>query len=280
MANETEFSNFSTVAAYVAANAAPHFADESIMKGLITVEEPTLGSNAKKFPTKGSLSASVVGEGSAATISEYTESDVTLTLQKGVVYVELSHEAQSYQSGDKLSELAQEAGRALAEKFDTDVLALFDGFSGSVGSTGVDMSPATFKSAAYNLRLNKVKGDIYCVMHPTQINDIGDDQLAETATIYGNAAHQDLLDMRPKQMHGSFLGIPVFSSTNAESINAAADWSGGMFSKYAIAALLKPQLTVNIGLDVQTSIHELSVIMDYQVGEWKDSAGIGIVSDQ
>lgn len=280
MANETEFSNFTTVAAYVAANVAPHFRDSVVTEPWITVEEPTPGSSSKKFNQRGSLTANVTSESAAATKSEYTENSVTLTLQKAVVYVELSHEAESYQSGSKLQELVSEAGMACAEKFDADALALAAGFSTSVGSTGVDSANTDIKTAAYNLRLAKQIGQIAAFLHPTQVNNIGDDIIASTTVVHGTPGFQELLDMQPKSFEGRYLGIPIFSSTNVPSANANADWLGLMCSKYAIAALKKPTFTVNVGYNVASSLHELAVIMDYQVGEWQDEAGVGILGDQ
>lgn len=280
MANETEFSNFTTIAAYVAANTAPHFRDAVVTERWITVEEPMPGSDSKKFGQRGSLSATVTAESAAATKSEYTENSVTLQLQKAVVYVELSHEAQSYQSGDKLQLLAQEAGVACAEKFDTDVLALASGFSNSVGSTGTDSANTDIKTAAYTLRLNKQTSPIVAFLHPTQVNDIGDDIIAATTVVHGAPGFQDLLDMQPSSFEGRYLGIPIFSTTNTPSLNTNADWGGMMISKYAIAALKKPSFTVNVGYNVASSLHELAVIMDYQVGEWQDEAGVLVLGDQ
>ena len=281
MANETEYGNITQVAAYVSANVAPHFRSASIMLPLITVQPLQPGSSSFKFNQKGSLSMSVVAESGEATKSEYTETAVTLALQKGVVYFEASHELQRYSDRDMISELTAEAGLAAGEKFDTDCLALFDGFSSSVGSTGVDLTPAVFKQAAYTARLNKVPGGVVAVLHPTQTSDIEDDILASSAVVYGDsAANQQVLNQQPGQMRGTFLGVPIYETTLTESLNTAADWSGAVFNKHAIASIYSPQFTVNIAPDVSKSTREVALVMDYQVGEWVDLAGCGIVSDQ
>lgn len=281
MANETEYGNITQVAAYVSANVAPHFRSASIMLPLITVQPLQPGSSSFKFNQKGSLSMSVVAESAEATKSEYSESAVTLTLQKGVVYFEATHELQRYSDRDMIAELTAEAGVAAGEKFDTDALALFDGFSNSVGSTGVDLTPAVFKQAAYTARLNKVPGGVVAVLHPTQTSDIEDDILASSAVVYGDsAANQQVLNQQPAQVRGSFLGVPIYETTLTESINTGADWSGAIFNKHAICSIYSPQFSVNIAPDVSKSTREVALIMDYQVGEWVDAAGCGIVSDQ
>lgn len=282
MANETEYANITQVAAWVSANTAPHFRAASVMLPLITTETLRPGSKSFKFTQKGSLSMSVVAESSAASKSEYTETAVTLALQKGVVYWELTHEIEEYSDRAMLTELTQEAGQAAAEKFDTDALALLDGFSNSVGSTGVDLTPAVFKQAAYIARLNDNPASLTAVLHPTQTSDIEDDILTSTAVVYGNPELQQLLSQqRPMGGYrGTFLGVPIFETTNAEGINTNADWSGAIFSRYALAAIVGSGFKFTVSPNVPNSTREASLIMDYQVGEFVDVAGCGIVSDQ
>ena len=283
MANETEYSNFTKVAAYVAANSAPAFVASSIMRNLIAVEAPAPGSNAKLFNKKGTLSMSVVAESASATKSEYTETATTVTLQKGVVYFDLTHEAERFTGGNRLQELAEEAGRAAARKYDTDVMAMFDGFSQVVGSTGVDVTVAVFRQAAYTLDLGNAAGDGAFVAHPTAIFDLGTSLIGATGTVWGNAGMDpSILSAKKAQagFKGFFLNLPVYSSTLTESINTGADWSCACLTPYAIASLLVTPFEVDAMKDIPTSLKQASLIMDYGLAEWNDTAGVGILADQ
>lgn len=279
MANETEFSNFGgTVAAFVAANMAPAFVAQAVTLPHISAEGFQVDSMSKKFVTAGSLSMAVVGQSAAATKSEYTETSTTLTAQKGVVYVELSIEAQRFTSEDKLRVLAEEAGRAAARKFDLDVLALSAGFSSSVGSTGVDMTPAAFATGIYTLEAADAVGPYASFMHPITVDDLRQDLIASEAL--QGATGTSLADMQGNNpLKGYLFGIPVYASTQAPSINTNADRSGMIINKYAIAALQDSQPEVWVNKNVQSGLHQLGVYMFYQVGEFVDAGGVQIVAD-
>lgn len=282
MANETEYANFTKVAAFVAANSAPAFVASSIMRQLITVEEPAPGSNAKLFNKKGTLTMTVVAESAGATKSEYTETATTVTLQKGVVWVDVTHEAENNTGGNRLQEMADEAGRAAARKYDTDGMALFDGFSQTVGTTTVDLTVAVARQAAYTLDLANAAGDGAFVLHPTHIFDLGTSIIGATGTVWGNAGMDPSILSGKKAeagFKGFFLNLPVYSSTLTESINAGTDWAGACFSRYALASLLRTPFTVDIEKSVEFSLKKLGLIMDYGIAEWNDTAGVLITAD-
>jgi hypothetical protein len=282
MANETENSNFVQVAAYVAANAAPHFAAAAVTPGLITTEDVAPGSDSKLFKMRGSLSMSVVAESTDSTIQEYTETSVSLDFVKGTAYVELSDEAEEFQDENRLQLLAQEAGRAAARLFDTSVLALATGFSQTAGATTVDLTIAEIKEALYLLDLGNAVGSRAVVLHPTGVHDAFGAVLTSTGTVYGSGFATEMVggQEKPAGYVGTFLNVPFYQSTFCPSANAGADWAGVALTPFAIAAIKRPNLTVRIGYNVKKAVHELNVIMYHDVSEWKDLAGIQILQDQ
>ena len=178
-----------------------------------------------------------------------------------------------------MAKLGAAAGEAIARKVDTDILGLGDGFSNSVGSTGADLSPAVFAAAAYTLDLNDVPGMRSALLHPIQTQDIRDDIIASTAVVYNSESELFNMQMKERNYQGSLFGIPIFNSTLVESINTNADRSGIMMTPWAIALTAAPTVQVLQGVNVQSGLNELNVIMYYQVGEFKDAAGVQIVSD-
>ena len=280
MASETEYSNFTgNIAAWVASAVAPSFDAKVVAAPLCTVQGWIAGSNAMKFVLAGSLTASVTAESTAATKVEYTETSTTLTAQKATVYTETSIEAVDFHDEDVMAKLGAAAGEAIARKVDTDILGLGDGFSNSVGSTGADLSPAVFAAAAYTLDLNDVPGMRSALLHPIQTQDIRDDIIASTAVVYNSESELFNMQMKERNYQGSLFGIPIFNSTLVESINTNADRSGIMMTPWAIALTAAPTVQVLQGVNVQSGLNELNVIMYYQVGEFKDAAGVQIVSD-
>lgn len=274
----TAFTNYETVAAFLAANSAPHFRSSTVMRELITVEAPTAGSNSKKFVTMGNLAMSVVAEGADATESTYDESSITLTLQKGKVYTTITHEAETYTAGDKLSQLAQESGVAAAEKYDTDALALAAGFSQTRGATGAPLTVAALKEAAYVVRLSKSSAPIVAVLHESQVHDLQDNIITSQASVFDNGGNQEVTDSQPSAngFRGRVFNLPIYGTMNVS--DDGTDYSGLVMNRYALASLLKPAFTVDMDGDVKASVKELGLIMDYALGEWKDNCACRVVS--
>lgn len=280
MALETEFANFTgNVAAWVSANAVESFDAKVVAAPLCTVENWMRGSEAKKFVLEGSVTASVTAESAAATKVEYTETSTTLTAQKATVYTETSVEATDFHNEDVLAKIGRKSGEALARKVDTDILGLSDGFSNSVGSTGVDLTPAVFATAAYTLEVNDVPGMRSCILHPISVDDLRQDLIAASAVVYNTETDLFNMQMKERSYQGSLFGIPIFSSTLVEAVNTNADRSGLMFTSQAIALVSAPSMQVMRGENVQSGLHEMNVYLHYQVGELKDEAGVQIVAD-
>lgn len=288
MANETEFSNFITVAAFVEANVQPHFRSAAIMPNLMHTVQIPRGSNASKLRKAGSLTATAKTESTDQANAEYTESSPnTLTLAAVKVYVELSDEAVRHGNAD-INALAREAGLAVAQKFDTDAMALFDAFNGgtAVGTSGVDCSPQVLLQANYTLQAQNIPGPYVYVLQPVQIYDVQDDILAASASLWANPAMLDIMGGQAPSdngLRGSFLGNAVYQSTNVESVNTNADWAGAHFSpQYGLAAGFETggQLLVEFDKNIKKGVYEMAVTLWYDVKEYSDVAGVSIETDQ
>lgn len=286
MAGETNFSAYQTVAAYVDAMAIPYFRSANIMMNLCALKNIPAGSDSLKLRKKGNLSATLATESTSHAISTYAESSpATLTLAQVKVYVEISDKALKF-SGHSWEELAQEAGEAIAQKFDVDAMALFDSFNGStaVGVSGVDNSPEVMLQASYTVRAQAVPGELVYVLHPTQIYDAQLDLLTSAASVWTNPVRLDILNGQSPQANGyagSFNGIPVFESKNTESINTGADWGGACFVRnLALAAAFGGTIETEILRNVQKGVTQMGVTLWYDVKEASDVAGVCIATDQ
>lgn len=282
MANETETGNLQLFSEYISGSIVPVFRARNVIKDLITVEELPSGSTSKKFVKRGGHTAAVVAESGSASASERTDTAATLTVQKGVVYYKPTIESIDFSREDELQVHRDEAVKALLTKFEVDALALGSGFSQSVGSTGVDITPAVFRQAAYLAGLTDAPAPLSAFLHNTQLYDLGDDVATSTALYHsgGNDASVTNAQSNAVKPMPSLFGVPIYATNNVESINTAADWSGLVCSKYAIAAIWNPDFRVLIEPKAQTGTYEIAISMYYQVGELVDSAGCQIVSDQ
>lgn len=281
----TNYANFEgVVAAALVPEAAEAFRDNVVMLNLVPTRNFAPNSASLKFQQRGSIAMTVTAENANATIETYDETSVTITAQKGVAYTQLSDEADEF-GGERASpeNMAQEGGAAAADRFDTDVLALADGFSNSAGSTGVNPTVATVLEALYKVRLSKSKGQIVVVLPPVAIYDLQTDIIGSEKN-WINTAQLDILNgQRPQEngLVGGLFNALIYESQNCKSINTGADWAGLAFNpKYAFAAGLRAGFKVKYGYNVRGSYWEISTIMYYAVAEWIDSAGCLIVCDQ
>ena len=86
---------------------------------------------------------------------DLTTSKTITATEKGVM-VTLTDLMKESASEDVASAVGRQIGSALAEKIDTDIAALFTGFSQSVGSGAAEISIEDLFKAAATLRTNKV----------------------------------------------------------------------------------------------------------------------------
>lgn len=286
MALETEFSNGINVAAFLD----PEIMD--VLRAQITVlnwvrrvnfQRP---SDSMKVRKRGTMTATTATESTDHALSEYTQSLLaTLQVQEVKVYAELSDKGREF-SAITLEEMAQEAATAVLQYVEQATCGLFDGFSRSVGTTGEQLTPQVLRRALYNLRVADVPGPYVIVLHPTQIDDVQDNIQSAGAALWGNPMVDfSILNGAPVKengLAGSYLQVPVYSTTNCESINTDADWSG---------AALNPQRAIAFGEDgrgirsevdrnIKKGVTQLAVNLFFDVKEAEDLSGVGIVSAQ
>lgn len=294
MANETLYSSNVVVAAAVDAAIAPMFLNVSLMAGLVAAFNPGMpNTNAKKLPKSGSITASVVSEGSSATAQTLTDTSVTLTLTKAVVVTKPTEEALRFASnGANQSRHAALAAQACADKFDVDALALSAGFSQTVDS-GTSLTVAKLQEALYTLRLGKMPSTrAAAVLHTKQMYQLEGDIRSGGNAIYGNPNFSlDALKgagQAKRGFQGELFGCELYQTSNVYVDTAPTpDDNVGMVINpdYAIAALYPSgnvpsfETTVDGSVGFLESVKHIKTLMWYTVAEYVDTAGVGLKSD-
>lgn len=289
MAGETTFSDDVSVAAFVENGIAEYLHANSVMLALVNKIPFVRGSDSVKQRQKGSFTATTATEATDHATSQYTRTALpTLQVQEVKVYAELSYKARDY-STITPQEMAEEAGKAVLKKLEQDILGLADGFSTTVGATGVDVTPAVLKSSFYELEANDVPGRYVHVGHPRSLHDVTDDLIDATAgaaSFWANPnASLSILNGNAPQMNGykgEYLGVDIFSTTNTESVNVGADWAN---------LTCNPQLAISFGedgrgiiveidRDIKKGVVQIAVFSFYDTKERIDGAGVYVVGDQ
>lgn len=242
-------------------------------------------SKAMKFPKADKFTAAAVAEGTETQNTALTSASVTLTaseigIQATVTDVlELSDIPAAH--GARLRQL----GRALGDKLDVDITALYDGFTASVGTTTVNLAIANILDAIYTLEAADAAGlgQIVGVLHPRQTGDIREAVDADSGQAYSGVAGGRAAQLGPAPgpgFFGAWFGVPFWYSTNVPTVNAAADRSGGIFiNDYALGQVQKWGAKVETMRWAPIRGWVLVATMMYGVGEIEDAAGVKVVTD-
>lgn len=281
MANETKVSSLVTVSAYIDANIAPVLRAANVVLGIVYGLSFQLGSNSKTLKSQAAQTAAVVAEAVAATSAQFQQTaGNTLLAKKAVVLNEYSEEAELF-GGLSLQQLTDEQAAAISAKIDTDVLALSAGFSSTVGTTNVALTPAILATAAYTARLANAGGPLVHILHPKATSDIQQAIITSGAAIWSNQNFVDIMNgqAQPNGWRGKYLNIDVYESTNVPTANAGVDRGSMTINPKLAIALATMGGTRTLALqDVVKRTVNISTAFYYDTKEYLDGAGVQIIS--
>lgn len=249
--------------------------EQSLMLGLVT--QYNIGNEAGKtiqVPKYPSISAADLTEGTDMSSTTVSTSSVSVTVGEVGAQVILTDLA-TMGAGNPADELGTVLGNAIATKIDTDLIALFDGFSSSFGTAGSETSVADLFKAAATLRANKVRGSIAAVVHPYQAYAIKANLTNTFANPNGGDAQNEA--MRNGYV-GTIAGIDVYESANV-TIDGNGDCKGAVFAPEALAIAMKRDFQIAPQRDESLRAWELNATAVYGVGELDDSYGVEVLGD-
>lgn len=238
-------------------------------------------SKAVKIPKADKFTAAAVAEGVELTNTALTTTSVTGTaseigIQATITDVlELSDIPAAH--GARLRQL----GRALGDKLDVDICALFAGFTQLVGTTGVNISLANILEAIYTLEVADAAslGSLVGVLHQRQTADLRTELEADAASIYFHNSQKDLAKAQAGYF-GNWFGIDFYQSTNVPTANAGADRAGGIFVRdYALGNVQKYAARVEPMRWAPIRGWVLVSSAMYGVFEIEDLAGVEVTTD-
>jgi len=249
--------------------------EQSLMLGLVT--QYNIGNQAGKtiqVPKYPAIAAADLTEGTDMTSTTVSTSSVSVTVGEVGAQVLLTDLA-AMGAGNPAEELGTVLGNAIATKMDTDLIALFDGFSGSIGTAGAEITVADLFKAAATLRANKVTGVINAVVHPFQAYQLK----ANLTNTFANPNGGDLQNEAMRNGYvGTIAGINVYESANV-SIDGNDDAKGAVFAPEALAIAMKRDFQIEPQRDASNRAFELNATAIYGVGELDDSFGVEVLSD-
>ena len=249
--------------------------EQSLMMGLVTMYN--IGNEAGKtiqVPKYPAVSAAALTEGSDMSSTAVSTSSVSITVAEVGAQVVLTDLA-AMGAGNPAAELGTVLGNSIATKIDTDLIALFDGLSTSLGATTTELTAAYLFQAAATLRANKAPGRLVGVFHPYQTYALK----ANLTNTFANPNGGDLQNEAMRNGYvGTIAGIDIYESANL-TVDGSGDAKGAVFAPEAFAIAMKRDFNIETQRDASLRAWELNATAVYGVGELDDSYGVEMYFD-
>ena len=248
---------------------------QSLMLGL--VKSYNIGSDAGKviqIPKYPSITAAALTEGTDMSSTTVSTSSVSITVAEVGVQVVLSDVARDG-AGDPGTAMGVLLGSAVARKMDQDLLALFDGFSTSIGGAGTEITVADIFKAVAVLQTANAPGAMAAVIHPKVAFALKSNLTNAFANPHGGVAQNEAM---VRGFVGSLAGVDIYQSSNL-AVDGNGDAKGAVFSPEALAIALKRDFQIETQRDASLRADELNATAVYGVGELDDSYGVELFFD-
>ena len=232
-----------------------------------------------QIPKYAALTAAGVAEGTdlIGTASTFSTDVATITAAEIGVGVELTDIAREGASEDIAAAIGRQMGDALAKKVDTDLAALFSGFSQVVGSGAAELTVDSFFQAAAILRNANAPGPYVAVIHPYQAY-----QIKKQLTNSGATMSHNLSDVGNTALMDGFVGrlagIDIFETTVVSGASAGA-YEGAVMSADAIGYMLKRDMRIEEERNASKRATEFVGTMAFGVSELFDTYGVKLLGD-
>jgi len=272
MANESTSSTLSELYTEIVAEAQFVATEQSIMRNLVRNYQITGGGKAVEVPIYSAVSAGAVAEATDLSNTAVDPSSATITASEVGVMTTLTDLARNSAPRNVAADIGRLFGEAIAKKQDEQLLALFDGFSTTLGDGTTAISAASVFNALSTLRANSLPiNECAVVLHPK----IAYDLKANLTNTFANANANDLANEALRQgFVGRLAGMPVFETANMANTGTAGDYKGGAFHRDAIALAEMQGLKVETQRDASLRADEIVATAVYGVGEIHDSYGV------
>lgn len=277
MANETTSSTLSELYTEMVAEAMFTIQEQSIMKNLVKNYSIPSGHKAVEVPKYPAIAASAVAEATDLSNTAVDPTSVTITASEVGVMTTLTDLARNSAGRNVAADIGRLFGEAIAKKMDQDLIALFDGFSVTLGDGTGAISAASIFNAASTLRAEGLPiSETVAVLHPK----IAYDLKANLTNTFANANANDLANEALREgFVGQIAGVKIFETSNMANTGTAGDYKGGIFHKDALALAMMQDIKIEVQRDASLRADEIVATAVYGVGELFDSYGVELHFD-
>ena len=281
MANETTSSTLSELYTEIVAEALFVASERSIMRPLVKNYAITGGGKSVEVPVYGKVSASAVADATDLSNTAINPTSVTITASENGLMTTLTDLGRNASPRNVAADIGKLFGEAIARKIDTDLTALFGGFSNTVGSATTVMSAALIFNAVAKLRATGVPSDsLACILHPNIAFDLKSG-LSNTFANPNLGAGNEALRTG---FAGQIAGVNVFETSNmadssGNNPGTTGDYKGAVFHSDALGLAMMQDLRIETQRDASLRADEIVATAVYGVGELQDSYGCEVEAD-
>lgn len=205
--------------------------ETSIARAVATVfDYPAGAGKVVSIPVWEGMTSSKPGEGVAPSVADTNTNSKTITLAEHVWYGQITDFLRDSAAENVMSAMATQAGSALAEGLDAELIALFAdaAITQSVGAANADNTVEHLMAAAARIRANKYQGPLFAVLNPLQAFGIKK-ALTGTAALANTGVQNTVLN---NYFVGQIAGITILEHAGV-GINVDADSTGCVFAPAA-----------------------------------------------
>ena len=260
---------------------AARYTEEHNAPALALIESFSLGKGEKQVtvPKVGQMTMSDLQDG----VDIIDEEDigmttVDLTASEVGAKVIITDKLLRQSAVNVMSIIGRQLDDGMARKKDTDVHALYSGFSTSLGAANTTMSLANTAGAIAYAKANKFGSQVYIIQHPNAVFDIANTAVTASTTYpVPKGWSEDLLGeffsgLRPLN------GVAIFEDGNL-TIDASDDVVGAIADKSALCVLNSVTTKTERQRDASLRATEIIMTSDYGVFELDDSRGASLTMD-
>ncbi len=281
MSAETTSSTLSELYTEIVAEALFVASERSIMRPLVKNYAITGGGKSVEVPVYGTVSASAVAEASDLSNTAINPTSVTISASENGIMTTLTDLARNSAPRNVAGDIGKLFGEAIAKKIDTDLTALFGGFSNTVGGNTTVMSAGLIFNAVAKLRATGVPSDnLACILHPNIAFDLKSGLSNTFANPNAGVGNEALRT----GFAGQIAGVSIYETSNMADASGnnpgtTGDYKGATFHSDALGLAMMQDLKIETQRDASLRADEIVATAVYGVGELQDSYGCEIEAD-
>lgn len=217
--------------------------ENSVARQIVTVFDlPANAGKTVQVPVWASIAAETIADESAATAKDTNTTSASITMKEHVVYHRITDMLRDSASGDVMTQIGDQSGRAIAEAMDTQVFAEFANLGGSTTAIALaSFNKDDIMDRVADIRSNKVVGPFYAVLHPKAANAI---KKALTATSSYTASGSVADSILSNYFVGQLAGCTIIESSLVPYNAGTGVASCAVFAPSALGHAMRGAITL------------------------------------